>query len=141
MNYSVGDLISFSIKRRGDQERTDSLVRWSSCARIIGFDGDKVVWCLCEGVPYAVALDKIRPATPAESLAYLHLRQTDETTLPFFPRPTQENYVDAADVVIQSSNDEDEDEAPDLVDSSDSEDEADQEVDHLHPSVSCNFYT
>ena len=46
------------------------MIRWSTCSRIIGFDGEKVVWCLCQGVPFAVAVEKIRPATAAETLAY-----------------------------------------------------------------------
>ena len=44
--YAVGDLISFKRKQGADTPRD----MWSTCTRIIGFDGDKVAWGLCKGV-------------------------------------------------------------------------------------------
>ena len=71
MDYSVGDLVSF--KRKQGAHTQDQL--WSTPTRIIGFDGDKVAWGLCEGVPVCVATDKIRPCTAPEILAYLYLNK------------------------------------------------------------------
>ena len=42
--YSVGDLIEF---RREQGAKTDE-ERWSTATRIIGFEGDSIVWGLCE---------------------------------------------------------------------------------------------
>ena len=112
-DYAVGDLISFRIKRR-DRGKEQNAIRWSTAARIIGFDGQKVAWVLCEGVPFAVATDKIRPATAAETLAYLHLAKAarqDPIDVNFDTNgPSQMSYVDADDVVV---NDPARPEAPD----------------------------
>ena len=89
--YAVGDLISF--KRKQGAHTPDQM--WSTPTRIIGFDGPKVAWGLCEGVPVCVATDKIRPCTAAESLAYHYINRTD-ANLRFDP-PTgdeQQNFVD-----------------------------------------------
>ena len=90
--YSVGDLISF---KREQKAKTDEQ-RWSTAARIIGFDGEKVCWCLCEGVPFCVATDKIRPATSAQALAYLYLNK-DKHGPVYTPGPSdeQQSFVDA----------------------------------------------
>ena len=67
-NYAVGDLISF--KREAGAETPQD--KWSSATRIIGFDGPKVVWGINESIPVSLALDKIRPATPEQALAYMY---------------------------------------------------------------------
>ena len=72
MQYAVGDLISFK-RKQGSKNRVDRL--WSSPTRLIGFDGEKTAWGLCEGVPVCVAIDKIRPCSAEESLAYLYLNK------------------------------------------------------------------
>ena len=69
-DYAVGDIICF---RRDNTGARTPEERWSSPTRIIGFDGPKVVWGLNETVPVCLAIDKIRPATPAEALAHLYL--------------------------------------------------------------------
>ena len=62
--YSVGDLIEF---RRIQGAKTEE-AKWSPATRIIGFDGENVVWGLCNVVPVFVATDKIRPCTPEKAL-------------------------------------------------------------------------
>ena len=75
MKYAVGDLISF--KRKQGADRPDNL--WSTPTRVIGFDGENVIWGLCEGVPVCLATDKVRPCTPAETLACLYLHKHNPT--------------------------------------------------------------
>ena len=72
MDYAVGDLISFK-RKQGSKRRVDKL--WSTPTRLIGFDGEKSAWGLCEGVPVCVATDKIRPCSPEETLAYLYMNK------------------------------------------------------------------
>eukprot|EP00973_Karenia_brevis_P080389 11153305-Karenia_brevis.AAC.1 len=67
MDYAVGDLVCF--------EGQNPEWRWWTATRIIGCDSEKVAWGLCEGVPVAIATDKIRPCTPSETLAYLCLNK------------------------------------------------------------------
>ena len=88
--YQVGDLVSFHHK-----DGTTAESRWSTASRIIGFQGDKVVWLLTEGVPVCAATDKIRPCTPAETMAYLYMH-TDGPVVDYTPGPDdeQQNCVD-----------------------------------------------
>ena len=60
---------------------------------MIGFEGDRVVWGLCNGVPVCVATDKIRPCTPEKTLAYLYLN--DQSMQNYTPARTdqQQKYV------------------------------------------------
>ena len=67
-DYAVGDLVCF--KREAGATTPED--RWSRPTRTIGFDGPKIVWGLNESIPVCLALDKIRPATPSEALAYLN---------------------------------------------------------------------
>ena len=76
--YQVGALVSFPHK-----DPTTAENRWSTASRIIYFQGEKVGWLLTEGVPVCAALDKIRPCTPAESMAYLYMH-TDGLPLVVF---------------------------------------------------------
>ena len=64
--YSQGDLVCYVRAQESQLHRTD---RWSTCARVIGFEG-KVVWVLHEGTLVATSLHRLRPATPSEALAY-----------------------------------------------------------------------
>ena len=66
-DYNVGDLISF---QRNEKSQGVQRNRWSPAARIIGFEGPKICWALCEGVPFCLATDRLRPANDAELLAY-----------------------------------------------------------------------
>ena len=51
MDYAVGDMISFK-RKQGSKNRVDRL--WSTPTRLIGSDGEKTAWGLCEGVHSAV---------------------------------------------------------------------------------------
>ncbi len=112
MDYSVGDLVSF--KRKQGARTQDEL--WSTPTRLIGFDGEKIAWGLCEGVPVCVATDKIRPCTAAESMAYLYLHQHNPR-VDYNPGldGEQQNYVDVRDNEPKRRRvDPDEGESPDL---------------------------
>ena len=86
-NYQVGDLISF---QREQRNKNDKRSRWSPAARIIGFEGPKVCWAICEGVPFCLSLDRIRPANDAELLAYQFLHKE----LSPMPEGHQQSFVD-----------------------------------------------
>ena len=67
--YQVGDMVSYRREARtGETNQT----QWSCACKVIGFDG-RVVWLTCEGFPIAAALDRLRPATSSEILAYMYL--------------------------------------------------------------------
>jgi len=92
-DYAVGDLVSF--KRM--QGAVTPEQRWSTPTRLIGFDGEKVTWGLCEGLPVCIATDKIRPCTPSETLAYLYLHKHHPRVDYTPPRDgDQQNYIDAS---------------------------------------------
>ena len=78
-----------------------------------------MIWVLCEGVPFCVALDKIRPATPAETLAYINTRGpgVDPLNVDFPSTSSQQNIIEAEDLRV-------EDPVPGLVINSDAEDDA-----------------
>ena len=72
--YKVGDIVSYSRNpRRGETGR-----QWSVGSRIVGFETDKRfpdrepinAWLVCDGLPVCVAVEKLRPCTSAELLAY-----------------------------------------------------------------------
>ena len=66
--YAVGDLVCYRINRvQGQAGRVEP--QWSSVSRIIGFD-NKTVWVVHGGVPVATSLNKLRPCTSAEALAF-----------------------------------------------------------------------
>ena len=68
--------------------------KWHPGSRIIGFDGSKVIWGLCEGVPVCVATDKVRPANPAETTAYLMMNHGKPNVDYTAPRDdTQEKFA------------------------------------------------
>ena len=107
-------------ERKKDPTEDHPSFRWSTTARVIGFDGEKVIWVLCEGVPFCVALDKIRPATPAETLAYINTRGpgVDPLSVDVTSSSSQQNIIDA--VQLQEDNEP----LPTLVEESDEEGEA-----------------
>ena len=76
--YRAGDLVCYRREQRRKegstdirQEATNQEVShvWSTPARTIGFEG-KIVSVLCEGVPVASALDKLRPCMAPEIFAH-----------------------------------------------------------------------
>ena len=72
--YKVGDVVSY----RRDARQGETGVQWSVASRIVGFEHDDaypdrlpaVCWVICDGIPVCVSVDKIRPCTAAELLAY-----------------------------------------------------------------------
>ena len=87
---------------------------WSTPARIIGFES-KTVWLLCEGVPVASALDKLRPCTAPEVLTHEVLTRGYE-----FRSSEQQRFVDQREALAAEDDPEldgddmDEDELPEL---------------------------
>ena len=73
-HYKVGDLISLRV----DQGAATAEERWSTAARVIGQEGKGVLWVLCEGTPYCVATNRVRPVLPHEALAYQYLHPMTE---------------------------------------------------------------
>ena len=89
--YRVGDLISFRRDHKSDgSKHTERRKRWSPASRIIGFEGKKVCWAICEGVPFCLALDRIRPANDSELLAYRYLHHAEDQ----MPAGQQQSFVD-----------------------------------------------
>ena len=86
----MGDLVEF----KRDQGAKTPEERWSTVTRLIGFDGDKVAWGLCEGVPVCVSTDKIRPASPEKVLAYMYLNGVSLSDYTSARPEDQQNYVD-----------------------------------------------
>lgn len=68
-NYQVGDLISYRRRPRAGEQGT----QWSSACRVIGKEGNKTMWVLHESIPVCVPIDKVRPCTSAEALAYQYV--------------------------------------------------------------------
>ena len=85
-NYSAGDMVCFR-KEQGSDEASSV---WSAPARIIGFD-NKTTWVSCENLPVATALDKLRPCTAAEVLAYQVLNRE---ALEHGPPDDQQRFLD-----------------------------------------------
>eukprot|EP00959_Pyramimonas_sp_CCMP1952_P443641 9287425-Pyramimonas_sp.AAC.1 len=70
-----GPLFEKQTTSRGISSRpTDGAVtaKWSTGSRIVGSDG-KNAWVIAEGAPVCVAVDRLRPCTAAEALAYQYL--------------------------------------------------------------------
>ena len=88
MNYRVGDLVSFQ-REQGASNRRE---RWSPPSRIIGFEGevDKVCWVICEGTPFCLSTEQLRPANDSQALAYQYLHEGEDR----LPPGQQQSYVD-----------------------------------------------
>ena len=89
--YQVGDVVCFR-KRPTDGEVT---AKWSTGSRIVGFDG-KNAWVITEGVPVCVAVDRLRPCTAAEALAYQYLSRHQDGSMGRYapPEGQQQSFVD-----------------------------------------------
>ena len=82
--------------------------RWSSCSRIIGFEHDrKTCWVICEGVPFCLATEKIRPANDAQTLAYRLMHEGEDRLAP----EVQQSFIDNR---IVPDEEEEEDASPEL---------------------------
>ena len=79
-DWQVGDLVSFQRMQGSNVNRSK---RWSPAARIIGFErGGKVLWVICEGIPFCLAHDKMIAADDAKVLAYQLLHGVEERLAP-----------------------------------------------------------
>ena len=65
-------------------------------SRIIGFEG-KACWVICEGVPVLTSVDKLRPASGPELLAFLVLNNHDFGLPPRVVENEQQGFLDERD--------------------------------------------
>ena len=79
-SYQVGDIVSYCTKARAGERG----LHWSVGSRLIGSEKNKhslgetqprTCWIICDSVTVCVAIDRPRPCTPAEQLAF-HNTQT-----------------------------------------------------------------
>ena len=65
-------------------------LQWSVGSRLIGFEKDRnslgetqprTCWVICDSVPVCVAVDRLRPCTPAELLAFHHTHTKSSSPL------------------------------------------------------------
>ena len=80
-SYQVGDIVSYCREARAGEHG----LQWSVGSRLIDIENDRnslgetqprTCWILCDFVPVCVAVDRLRPCTPAELLA-VHCRQIE----------------------------------------------------------------
>ena len=80
-SYQVGYIVSYCREARAGERE----LQWSVGSRLIGFEKDKnslggtqsrTCWVICDSVPVCVAVDRLRPCTPAE-LLFFHHTQTE----------------------------------------------------------------
>ncbi len=94
--FQVGDLITFQREQGSGNDRRK---RWSPAARIIGFErGGKVVWAICEGVPFCLAHDKILARTDAQAMAYRFLHEGEDR----LPPEQQQSFIDQRGVQAEA---------------------------------------
>ena len=83
-SYQVGDIVSYCREARAGEHG----LQWSVGFRLIGFDKDRnslgetqprTCWVICDSVSVCVAVDRLRPCTPAELLAF-HYTQTKSSS-------------------------------------------------------------
>ena len=77
-------------------------LQWSVGSRLIGFEKDRnslgetqprTCWAICDSVPVCVAVDRSRPCTPAELLAF-HFTQTKSSSPPATDTQIQQGFID-----------------------------------------------
>ena len=77
-------------------------MQWSVGSRLIGFEKDRHIlgetqprtcWVICESVPVSVAVDRLRPCTPAELLAS-HYTQTRSSSPLATDTQIQQGFID-----------------------------------------------
>ena len=77
-------------------------MQWSVGLRLIGFEKDKnslgetqprTCWVICDSVPVCVAIDRLRPCTPAELLAFHHTQTKNPSPLAADAQ-TQQGFID-----------------------------------------------
>ena len=125
-SYQVGDIVSYCREARAGEHG----LQWSVGSRLTGFEMDKnslgesqlcTCWVICDSVPVCVAVDGLRPCTPAELLA-LHYTQTKSSSPLAADAQTQNGFINehvplhkptVADPSRTADEDEDEDQRDD----------------------------
>ena len=92
-NYEVGGIVCF---RRDFMGRT----QWSPASRVIGKEGDKKVWVLCENIPVLVDGRNLRPANDAEALGRLILHGHDVVPEEIIKEHGQQAFENASQVPV-----------------------------------------
>ena len=72
--------------------RKEQGLDWFGLARVLGKD-DRVLWCLHQGVPVSAALNRLRPASTAEILAYMRAGQGLDPVRPM-AAGAQQGFID-----------------------------------------------
>ena len=75
--YKVGDIVLYCRQPRKEEIG----IQWSIGSRIVGFEVDAEdatrepvnAWLICDGIPILVAVNKLRPCTASELLAYTYM--------------------------------------------------------------------
>ena len=97
-SYQVGDTVSCCREARAGEHR----LQWSVRSRLKGFEKHKnslgktqprTCWVICDSVPVCVAIDRLRPFTPAELLAS-HFTQTKFSVPLAADAQTQQGFID-----------------------------------------------
>ena len=100
--YKVGDIVSYCRRAR----LGESGIQWSVGSRIVGFEHDPNYpdrdpvngWVICDGLPVLVSLDKIRPCTAAELLAYHYMQDKEISKTVIAESSEQQAFIDERDV-------------------------------------------
>ena len=96
--YQVKDVVSYCREARTGEHG----LQWSVGCRLTGFEKDKggpgegpprSCWVICDSVPICVAVDRLRPCSAEELLAY-HYVQSQATGNPTPEVSTQQGFVD-----------------------------------------------
>ena len=97
-SYQVGDTVSYCRAERAGEHG----LQWSVGSRLIGFEKDRnslgetqprTCWVICDSVPVCVAVDRLRPCTPAELLA-LHHKLTKSSSPLATDAQIQQGFID-----------------------------------------------
>ena len=97
-SYQVGDILSYCREPRAGEHGLQRSVG----SILISFEKDKnsfgeiqprTCWVICDSVPVCVAIDRLRPCTPAELLAF-HYTQTKSSTPLAADAQTQKGFID-----------------------------------------------
>ena len=97
-SYQVGDKVSYCREARAGERG----LQWSVGSRLICFEKDKnslgetqprSCWVICDSVPVCVAIDRLRPCTPVELLAF-HYTQTKSSSPLAADAQTHQGFID-----------------------------------------------
>ena len=97
-SYQVGDIVSYCREPRagehGSQRSVGSiLISFEKDKNSFGEIQPRTCWVICDSVPVCIAIDRLRPCTPAELLAF-HYTQTKSSTPLAADAQTQQGFID-----------------------------------------------